>query len=324
MRKAVIAIVAFGLPPLLLVGCPPSFSDLCMGVAECSFGDATVQSDAADAGMDAEPECDPDGAFTLDENVEVIPNFPSWRARHVSFSSDEKTVYFHASPDGGQYDLFVGTRQSRSLPFEPKDIHPIPEISAADIDDVDPAVSDNELTIIFSRETQQSASLFMAMRSNRTGTFEKEEELTSLNSAKDEGNPYLAFDGGELWFASDRPDGGDGNSRLYRALAGGDHFRGANAMPVKLPAPITKVTSPVLSADGKILFFSTFGLAYEVRRDSIDQVFTAPARVLNELGNTKFVYPSWVSPDGCRLYIHRSGPPIKIQVAVRAPKKTDP
>jgi len=320
MRKAVIAIAALGLPTLLLVGCPPSFSDFCTGVADCRF-DATVQSDAADAGIDAEPECDPDGLFTL-QNVDGITDLP-WRARHAYFSPDEKTIYFQASlVDGGTYDLYMATRESRAAAFESKDIVPISKISAADIDDVDPAISDDQLTIVFGRGTQRGAGLFMATRSTPTAMFENEQELATLNSGMNEGNPYLALDGGELWFASDRPDGGENNSRLYRALVGGGHFLDASASVVTLPAPFGKATSPVLSVDGRILFFSTFTSVYEARRDSIEDPFKAP-RELTELKDRAHEYPSWVSPDGCRLYFHSSDPQIKIYVAVRAPRKTD-
>src|SRR5262249_21613885 len=154
MRKAIIAIGALGLPTFLLVGCPPSFSDFCTGVAECNLADATLQSDAADSGIDAEPECDPDGAFKL-EDLKGITNVPPpWRAPHTYFSPDEKTVYFNGSPDGGQYDLFVPTRDSRSVPFELKNVRIISELSQPDVDEADPVVSDDQRTMIFDRPTQ--------------------------------------------------------------------------------------------------------------------------------------------------------------------------
>jgi len=150
-----------------------------------------------------------------------------------------------------------------------------------------------------------------------------------LNSPVFDGTPFLTSDAGELWFTSDRDAG---RHQIFRAFAADNWFADAAVIPVpSLTAPPTLDLSPVLSSDGKTLFFATdasgdkaFRDIWEAHRDLTDQDFKAarPVAELNLPDATE--YPSWLSPDGCRLYMTRNGPSgakRNIYVAERPAKK---
>jgi len=237
-------------------------------------------------------------------------------------SPDEKTIYFRAKPDGGWDHLFTATRASRDEPFGPP--KPLSSLNSS-LADGDPTVSGDQLRVVFSRTDPThtaTADLFIAARSKPTDPFGAPDAMVSLNGPVLDGNPFLASDGGELWFES----GDVPTYHLFRALAGEHGFQDSGRIPV--PSPVlgsTRETCPVLSFDGKVLFLTAQVAGksgndiWEARRNSIDEDFQ-PARHVTELSDAGSEGASWLSPDGCRLYLFHSSP-AQIFMAERPRKK---
>lgn len=98
--------------------------------------------------------------------------------------------------------------------------------------------------------------------------------LVELNAAGDDRSPYLAGDGLELWFSSDR----GGNVDLYRATRG---RRGDPFAPPELAAAVSSAdvdTDPFVTDDGLELWFWRGQTGtWHARRPSRDGAFDPPA-----------------------------------------------
>ena len=108
------------------------------------------------------------------------------------------------------------------------------------------------------------------------GRFEHPENLGApINTASADFDPFIAPDGSYLIFASDRP-GGFGNADLYISFRGKD---GSWSVPRNLGAPVNTPYleySPMLSPDGKYLFFTS-------GRGGADDIYWVDARVIEPL-----------------------------------------
>ncbi len=106
------------------------------------------------------------------------------------------------------------------------------------------------------------------------GRFQRPENLGSpVNGAESDFDPLIAADGSYLVFASTRP-GGLGNADLYVSFRGKD---GSWSEPRNLGAPVNTPYleySPMLSPDGKYLFFTS-------GRDGADDIYWVDARVID-------------------------------------------
>jgi hypothetical protein len=121
---------------------------------------------------------------------------------------------------GGQ-DLVVAERAAPDASFTGPRL--LPELNSAD-SEADPALSPDQRVIVFTSLRPGGAGgadLWFATRSTSSQTFSAPQPLAAVNSAADDGEAFISYDGTELYFASRRP-GGAGNYDLYRAaiLAG--------------------------------------------------------------------------------------------------------
>jgi Tol biopolymer transport system component len=125
--------------------------------------------------------------------------------------------------------------------------------------------------------------------------------VAALNSPASDAEPFLTDH--DVYFASDRSGAGD----IYRAPRRGVEFDAPVLVDELATAGVEG--DPVASADGLALYFRSNRPAplgganiYVATRAQTADRFGPPALVAN-VNSDANEGPSWLSPDGCRLYL---------------------
>lgn len=261
-----------------------------------------------------ETRCDPTAAFGAPILVPGVSD-PTLVEATSRLTDDELTMYLWTNRSGNP-DLERATRAGEAAPFSSVAISEL-NVAAADFE---PTISPDELVLIFrsNRGVSGVADLYLGQRSSRGVPFALVGELTSLDTATVEQQPYLGSDA--LYFSSNRT----GDFEIYSAARLGQTSFGP---PVRVDLPgfgASDEGDPVISRDGLTLFFGSnapggLGQAdlYVTTRASAAATFTTPTALLL-LSSSAAEGPSWISPDGCRLYLSsaKAGTP-DIYVATR-------
>ena len=290
-------------------------------IIDAPAGDAANDADVVDAGP-----CGANATFTKSD-VLGITNRGWVSMRSATLSPNERTIYFHGKREAGETEsLYVAKRNSRTEAFGEPEL--LKNVNAPPGPNISPSISVDGRTLVFSRSTTDAAyDLFVARRSGEDADFAGASPITPVNTPAFDQNPFLRPSVEELWFSSTRLDAG--GPRIFRASAGGGSFVDAGYVPISDPKS-TRQEAPVISADGKILFYSGNGDdpagdandIWEARANTAGGPFTARGRVV-ELSASGFLdYPSWLSPDGCRLYMQSAiggAQGAKIYVGERKP-----
>jgi hypothetical protein len=243
----------------------------------------------------------------------------------LRMTPDETSGFFWSTRAGGPgtVNLYTATRSSQGASFAA-----ITLLSSINVtgNQYDPSVTSDALTLAFGSDRASSDGtfdLFLATRATASGDFSGITAITSLNTSSNDQQPYLLPDGSEIYFSSDRT----GDSDIYRART----TRGGG---FGNPSAITEINTagladehPVVSGDGMTIFFSSTrpgGLGnidvWMATRTSSRASFGAPVDVGAVSSSSKDI-PDWISPDGCRLYLHsdRNGGSPHEYVATRSP-----
>jgi WD40-like Beta Propeller Repeat len=152
---------------------------------------------------------------------------------------------------------------------------------------------------------------------------------TIINSAQIDIPGVVLPDNSALWFASNRNNNsmGQGQFDLFRAARSGNQFGGPELVEgTDINDPEFDDANPVVTPDELTLFFAsrrsddpnrTDTDIWMARRSSVADRFEKPTN-LEKLNTENTDAPSWVSADGCVLYI-TSGPDraYSIYVATR-------
>lgn len=128
-------------------------------------------------------------------------------------SADELTLHF-VSNRSGDTEIWRATRASRTADFEAPQL--VPELNS-DSEDGAVTLSPDGLEAILSSNragTLGGRDLYRATRGSSSEPFSTPEPLTELNSAVNDYDPTLSFDGTELYFVSNR---NGSNSEVYRS-----------------------------------------------------------------------------------------------------------
>jgi Tol biopolymer transport system component len=157
-----------------------------------------------------------DDLWGAPENLGPVIN--SLQAYWPDISADGLSLYMisHSGHRGGSglCDVFVASRETTSEPFgEPSNLGTNVNSSAGDLT---PAISADELTLLFYRGVTGTGDVWMATRQNTSDPFGPAVKLPEpVNSAHIDASPHLSSDGSTLYFCSDRP-GGFGGYDLWQ------------------------------------------------------------------------------------------------------------
>jgi hypothetical protein len=246
--------------------------------------------------------------------TELNSSSDEWAPR---LTSDELTIVFASARSGGPglVSIYVATRASRLLPFSDVQVLPGP-VNGTGIS-VHPSITGDGRTIYYQSKTTTTGTsgpdrIWRATRSNTFSPFGVGTivpDLAPLNAGDYDLTPFVGSDGTRVVFASSRgttiPD-----FDLYEAVA---KPNGGFDVPVRIPIvnhTPARDDTPVLSADGLTLYFSSWRLdettgnldVFQASRMSLAAPFGMPVQI-NELATTSYEAAGWVSPDNCRMYL---------------------
>ena len=184
-----------------------------------------------------------------------------------------------------------------------------------------PSVTSDLLNFFLESTRAGLVGVFVATRSDTFTQFSTPSQVAAVTSGSNDGQPQVLPDGSALYFVSFRSGVGGGD--IYRAPI---QTGGQVAAPTIVPVINSSVDdyAPVPAADELALYFtsnrsdSTAKGGYDIwmaKRASRTANFDPPVNV-QELNTSADDGASWISPDKCRLYLHRNG---SIYVAERVP-----
>lgn len=275
--------------------------------------DATTDAAPNDAQVEAAPDgssaaCDPSKPFGVLAALASTINNVS-RVGWAQLTHDELSMTYASFNGSTPINLYTATRAATSDPFT-TGTHLA--IGGANDDDT-PSVTGDNLTLYFSSNRPNKGTnfhLWAATRNVTSTDFGSPLQVSSLTSSASEYEPYVSADGTVLYFASNRT--GAGQNDLYRAT------RPANgSFTLDSPGPFTTINTaadesdPVHSPDELTLYFAsnrTGGKGstdvWKATRADTSSPFGNPTNV-GELNSASDDAPSWISDDGCRIYVTR-------------------
>lgn len=223
---------------------------------------------------------------------------------HAWLSADELTIYVSSNRDGGQggYDVYVAVRDDITAPWGEL----LPFAGSA-VEERGPALTANGLTMYVGMAGVGllDYDIAVATRANELAEWSAFVPVAGINDpdAIDRA-AWIDVDDALIYFETYR----DGTLDLYRS----ERREGSVFAP---PEPIGELNtaaeegSPVLHDDGHVLYFASNRAGgvgdYDVwvaQRESLDDGFGEAVNVA-EVSSAWIDWPTWISPDGCRLYI---------------------
>ncbi|HTL33337.1 MAG TPA: hypothetical protein VL326_09440 [Kofleriaceae bacterium] len=287
----------------------------CGEVDEHRHLDGGSDGQAADSSPDARvPSCwgQP---FTAPQPVAALnSNAPEV---YLRLSQDELTAYFSRIGSAAPTMGLVATRASTTAPFG--SIASLQMTGSTSTEVLSPTTTADGLTMLFTSSRTGTLGLldvWMATRAATTVNFGNITNVSAANSTGAEDDVFVVPDGSAIYFSSDR------NGQIYsifRAEKSGTTY--ANPMVV-LSDPNLFVNRVVISPDELTMFYQEGNDIRETHRASKTAAWTLePA--LTVINSVNADHPTWISPDGCRLYMEtdRQGTQgLDFFLAVRTPQ----
>jgi hypothetical protein len=323
-----LAALATGLPLAIIAACSsfestPAKPDADASTAETDTaaragGNGDGSDDAAEANA---PTCAWNTTFGA---IAQVANLNDGSQVHsASFSADELAVVVTRFTPPSTYAFYGAVRSNPDAPF-PTLAQLYPSVADGGLNSHATLTSDG-LRIFFSTRPTgpDDLDIVTATRVARTDPFaDASPPLTTMSDpAAQERTPFVNAQG-NVYFISNRP-----NIAIYRAPF---PEKGLLAEQVSITIPdATAPAAPVVSAD-ELTMYVAFGVPsgtavgaadiWVAHRESVDAGFGVP-QLLAELQSAGHDTPTWLSPDGCRLYFvsDKDGTPGRLYVARRTP-----
>ncbi len=269
--------------------------DAAMPTAPAEMPDAPAEQPAVTA------RCDPSKPFATPVPLAAL----NTSDRDIqAMSPDGVAVYFATNRDG-TLDLYTATRTADGF-TKPAALAGF----ASSTTETSPYVSSDGLTLVYAGAPSgvTFGDLYISTRASTTAGWSVGTLLTGPSSTSyDDGDPVVTGDGGVLYFASQRGTSYD----LYMSVRGSDGKFGA-AQPVTELNTADYDAHPRVTADGLTMYWSSMrngdGAAtggadiWKATRVSRAGAFGAAVRV-PELDTTANESPTWISDDGCVIYL---------------------
>jgi hypothetical protein len=257
--------------------------------AERHNPDAASQADALGT-------CDTSAPFGVPVPIAEL-NDPTHDDGTLRLFADELSGYFWSYRGGTNSALYLATRPDLASPFS------ITQVQGLGLTGnlLDPTFSADGSLLVF-RRSMPGDDLYEATRI-APDTFSAGTAIATLDTSSTELQPFMPLAGDLLIFSSSRSGGGD----LYTSKRMGTAFAAPTA--ISGLATANDEGDPVLSPDGLFLYFRSDRPAtqagyniFVATRPAPTDAFGAPDLVPN-VSSDADEGPSWISPDGCRLYI---------------------
>jgi hypothetical protein len=267
---------------------------------------------SVDAGTDAAPECDVTKEF---DTPQLIPSLstPGHEGDPRFFADDELTVTFDAvRGDAGTTDIYQATRPSLGAAFGTPT-----KLDTINTDEYEHSgnLTQDGLAAFFERQ-DRATRISRIMRATRPSKVDPwgVASPVDLNAGTYTAFPFVRGDGSEIYLIA--KTGADPEKIYVGKFQAGTGYV-VEAVSGLNQGATTSQFAPVVSADGLALYFgTTTHLANPGRRDTDIWVATrgntsAPFSFAREVPNVNTAQgeePSWITANGCRLYLHSSRP----------------
>jgi hypothetical protein len=253
-----------------------------------------------DATVDAGPRCDPAAAFGAPMPVAGLDS--DLDDQGARFTPDELTVVFARARTSGTTDLYMASRPTSDAAFDtPTLLGTVNSVNS----ELWPTLSPDALLLMFdTNRATQTFHVYTSKRAAADATFGPPAAAVAL--ADGDAQPLLA-NATSLYFASSTRTG----------LGAGDIYRvdidstGATGTPAAVIGDVNSAANeaaPAVTADERVMAFARDGDVYLVSRSSPSDGFgtATPIAGLAEMAVNEA--PTWISPDGCHLYVQSDAP----------------
>ncbi|MFT3697636.1 MAG: hypothetical protein QM831_31115 [Kofleriaceae bacterium] len=263
-------------------------------LAACSAGEAPASIDSGKVIDATTARCDPAKPFGTPQPLAALNGPTDDMAARLS--ADELTVLFgKIDAQSGKWDIYQATRTATSMPFgSPQVVGPLNTI----YDDIWPTTTPDGKTLFMTTDrVGNQYSIFTAHRTSVTDTWDTPTQVSTLNMAVFD--PYV-------------PNA----SSLYVHIGGViQHVLltadGTAGMPTPVIGGVNDGTNPsvtpVVSPDELHIYFGrqigTNYDIYEATRSTVNDGFGVATPLPGLADPTYSELPSWVSADGCELYL---------------------
>ncbi len=284
--------------------------------------DAGTLIDAEDDGNEPPPRCRPESDFGAPEPLEALNSDETVYDEGASLSADERRIYL-SSDRAGSFDLYFATRDDRDGEFSPP--VPIRGLNDPKRRERHPAISHDELQLLAQIGPNDDLDIWLATRADPDQDFQWLEAPPGLNSeSANDYTPYSVGAAKTVYFASTRDSGT--TSDIWRATWNGTGFDPPSKVEGVDLVTESEESNPVVTTDELTLFFDSNRTGelldiYVATRGRATDEF-GPATRLVDLSGDGRDFPTWISPDGCVLYLTQqagASGPYKMFVAKRAP-----
>lgn len=245
------------------------------------------------------PPCDVSKDFDAPVLIDELSD-PAVSDGTLRLLPDELSGYYWSGvangPNGAQ-EIYFASRPTWSAPFTSVRVTGVNSAT----DELDPALTSDGTLLVF-RRSGPGDDLYFAPRQT-PDTFGAPTAIASLNTTSGEAQVFIPIGTDDVYFQSRRTGNGD----LYLSRRTGTTFTA--------PTLISDVSTaaeegdPVVTPDGLAIYFRSNRTAplggfniYVATRASATGTFGAATLVPN-LNSATDDGPSWISADGCRLYM---------------------
>lgn len=270
-------------------------------------GDQFVPDARVDAAIDSNvppppPLCDPTKEFAAPVVIASVSTPQDEGSPRLT--DDELTMYFDGQRNGDPlFDLYVTRRAKVTDPFASLGLG----VNTVDKYEFAPNVTTNGRTIFFERQDPASSNddFWVATRPDTVSPFGTATQVPEVNTPLYDGKLCVRGDGSELYFVK---MGNQTSLDIWVAKLIGGHY-------VTTRLNVVNSTfdeyAPIISPNGLVLYFSstrpfaagrTDENIWVATRAKTTDDFGLPTQVLN-VNSPTADEPSWISNDGCRLYM---------------------
>jgi hypothetical protein len=251
--------------------------------------------------------CNPTGRFGVPTAFADF-NTPS-NEMHPTLTADENTIYF-ARGSAGAISIYVSRRLSATAPWSVA--APVTGIDTSAVQ-TDPSVSGDGTAIVFMQAASGSPpSVTASTTLDGMHNFTSPMALMNGSTMNFMLRPFMTLDQSEIWMTHETFPGPSSVIEEWSSI----HTFGLIMAHPELGTSI----GPVLSRDRLTIFFSsaTASPTYIARAARLSPMATfSVSSVVQELMSPlPNALPSWLSPDGCRLYVEASTPSNGIDMFV--------